>query len=152
MLARLYSEHRQIVGFVKKLIGMIDPENPPDLMDLARVRSELAACSDLHLLAEGKFIREVLGNRDDRIAQVLYERYKTELLEIQISLSAHMGRWNPVTIRSDWHGYRQAVHDQLAIGVERMKWEERVVFPVVQELDPVRSGKSWMPTKSASIL
>jgi hypothetical protein len=143
MLARLYNEHRQIVVLVKKLINMIDPENPPQLEDLARVRSELAACSDLHLLTEAKFIAEVLGRRDDQLAQILYARYKSEMLEIQIALSAHMGRWNPTTIRSDWHGYRQAVRDQLAIGIERMKWEERVVFPVVLELDPVKSGQAW---------
>jgi hypothetical protein len=150
MLARLYNEHRQIVVLVKKLINMIDPENPPELADLARVRSELAACSDLHLLTEAKFIAEVLGRRDDQLAQILYERYKSEMLEIQIALSAHMGRWNPTTIRSDWHGYQRGVRDQLAIGIERMKWEERVVFPVVLELDPVRSGQAWQPKSSAN--
>lgn len=145
MLDRFYKEHRQIVVLVKKLINMIDPENPPELGDLARIRSELAACSDLHLLAEAKFMGEVLGRRDDQLAQILYERYKSEMLEIQIALSAHIGRWNPTNIRSDWYGYRQAVRDQFSIGIERMKWEERVVFPVVLELDPVSSGQGWHP-------
>lgn len=136
MIMQFHTEHREILARVNRLIRIIDPENPPSIEDLTKVRVELAASSDAHLVRESRFVERTLGLRDDVIARGIAKRYTTGLMDLQLSLAAHTGRWNPVAIRADWAGYRVAVRDQLALAIERMKWEERVVFPLIQHLDP----------------
>lgn len=139
MISQFHTEHREIVALANRLIRIINPENPPSIEDLTKVRVELAASSDAHLARETRFVERTLGMRDDVIAQGIARRYKTGLMDLQLSLAAHTGRWNPIAIRADWAGYRSAVRDQLALAVERMGWEERVVFPLIQQLEPGHS-------------
>lgn len=136
MIAQFHTEHREIVALANRLIRIIDPENPPSIEDLTKIRVELAASADTHLVREAKFVERTLGMRDDVIAQGIGKRYKAGLMDLQLTLASHTGRWNPVAIRADWAGYRAAVRDQLALSIERIKWEERVVFPLIQHLEP----------------
>lgn len=136
MITQFHTEHREIVALANRLIRIIDPENPPSIEDLTKIRVELAASSDAHLVREAKFVERTLGMRDDVIAQGIGKRYKAGLMDLQLTLASHTGRWNPVAIRADWAGYRSAVRDQLALSIERIKWEERVVFPLIQHLEP----------------
>lgn len=136
MITQFHTEHREILARVNRLIRIINPEDPPSIEALTKVRVDLAASSDAHLVRESRFVERTLGMRDDVIAQGIAKRYKTGLMDLQLSLAAHTGRWNPVAIRADWAGYRVAVRDQLALAIERMKWEERVVFPLIQHLEP----------------
>ena len=133
MITQFHTEHREIVALANRLIRIIDPENPPSIEDLTKIRVELAASADTHLVREAKFVERTLGMRDDVIAQGIGKRYKAGLMDLQLTLASHTGRWNPVAIRAD---YRAAVRDQLALSVERIKWEERVVFPLIQHLEP----------------
>lgn len=139
MIAQFHTEHREIVALANRLIRLINPDAPPTIEDLTKVRVELAASSDAHLAREARFVERTLGMRDDVIAQGIAKRYQTGLMDLQLSLAAHTGRWNPIAIRADWAGYRSAVRDQLALAVERMSWEERVVFPLIQQLEPGHS-------------
>jgi iron-sulfur cluster repair protein YtfE (RIC family) len=136
MITQFHTEHREIVALANRLIRLINPDSPPSIENLTKARVDLAASSDAHLARETRFVERMLGVRDDVIAQGIAKRYRTGLMDLQLSLAAHTGRWNPVAIRADWAGYRAAVRDQLAVAVERMSWEERVVFPLIQQLEP----------------
>jgi hypothetical protein len=136
VISQFHAEHRQIVAIANRLLKTINPDDPPSIEELTKVRVDLAASSDAHLVREIKFVERTLGLRDDIMAQSIAKRYRSGLMDLQLSLGAHNGRWNAVAIRADWVGYRSAVRDQLALAVERIKWEERVVFPLIQHLEP----------------
>lgn len=140
MLDRFCAEHREMIALANQIVRMIDPANPPRMQELTRVRLDLASRSTAHLEAEIKFVKRVLGGSDDPIAQAACARYFKELVDIELSLAAHSGKWNPVMIRADWAGYRTAVRQQLAVAVERMGWEERVLFALAREARRPRAG------------
>lgn len=139
MITQFHAEHRELVALVNRLIRFINPENPPSIEALTKIRVELAATSDRHLVREAKFVERMLGRSDDMIARGIGKRYEAGLMDLQLSLTAHTGKWNPMAIRADWAGYRVAVRSQLALSVERMSWEERVVFPLIQQLESAES-------------
>jgi hypothetical protein len=139
VITQFHLEHREIVAFANRLTKIINPNDPPSIEDLTQARVDLASSSDAHLVREARFVERTLGTRDDVIAQGIAKRYRSGLMDLQLSLAAHTGRWNPVAIRADWAGYREAVRDQLALAVERIKWEERVVFPLIQQLEPTHA-------------
>lgn len=131
---QLYADHRQIVHTVNKLIRMIDPENPAPIAEISEVRGELAAISDAHLAREQKLVAKILGDSDDYVARTIGKRYASGLVDLQLSLNTHTGKWNAAHVKADPKGYRISVREQFALAVKRIEWEERIVFPLMQHV------------------
>jgi len=146
-LDQFRADHRQIVETVNRLLHMIDPAHPETIERISQLRLELASLSDAHIKSEQSFVAKTLGESSDYVARTIARRYDSGLMDLQLSLTAHMGKWNAALVQSDPAGYRQAVRDQFAASMKRLEWEERVVFPLI---DYVRGGDPKAPQEKCA--
>lgn len=137
-IADFHAEHRQIVALANRLMAMIDPLNPPDRDALSAARWDIVVALDAHLAGEETVVQQELGHSEDHIVTTMARRYSSELLDLRLSLAMHRGTWTAESVPTDWEGYRAAVHEQLAIVVKRIAWEERVIFPLIERARAAR--------------
>lgn len=147
-LDQLYAEHRTIVGVVNRLVRMVNPEAPQPIEAIGIVRRELSQLFDEHLAHEGAIIDHDLATSSEHLHQCIVKRYREGLLDLQLGLTMHMGKWTQAMLSSDMADYRDSLRRQFAPCIERIAWEERVVFPLIEEARNKRGDFSfWLGAK-----
>lgn len=99
----------------------------PDLPALAKCRWTLARLVSMHLAHEA-VLSSALAAQGGRQAD-LGRKMAAEISELGSRLQYHVREWTPGTIAEDWAGYRRSSKTLIAELRDRMKSEERDLYP-----------------------
>ncbi|MCP3735330.1 hypothetical protein M9979_10660 [Sphingomonas sp. RP10(2022)] len=119
----LHHDHDELRAIMHRFATMM--AQGPDAFDasLHRDRVAFSQLFQAHMVAEEKAALIALGNDPKRL------KGSADLKALFRDYSAHVSAWTPPRIKTDWHGYRNAVLALQKRLRTRMDWEEREIHP-----------------------
>lgn len=134
-LARLRTEHAELLDIARRLRAMIARPAPPPKLDLFEIRRELASVLIGHLKTEDWVLYPRLLASDDAHIAATARAFSEEMGGLAATFVAYAEQWKADSIANDWPGYcrdSSALIDALA---ERIRRENRELYPLLEKLD-----------------
>lgn len=122
MLAKLRTEHREIIEAAETLLTLVSGTPRPSIDEVSQLRARIGTLALNHLFTEETLLIGPLLT-SGRIDELPGGREAlTENRELRAIYSNHIRDWTPQTIVKDWAGYTKALAeliDQLKIILAR---------------------------------
>lgn len=134
-LTRLREEHRQLATIAGRLSRVIAQDAPPAANELYALRQELASALIRHLKAEDWVLYpQLLASSDKRVSQTA-RSFSDEMGGLAKAFRDHLERWGAFAIEGNWNGYRREMAEILEAMAQRIKRENRDLYPLFEALD-----------------
>jgi hypothetical protein len=130
----LFQQHRDLLALGKEFGALLDG-SPAIAAELARVRWQISSLVGRHLVAQDELMRTLGRTGLKPNEQAIFDQYFTELLEMRLSFAKHNCEWTLDAVQHDWAAYRSAARCMITGLSDRIAWEERYLFPVLQTLE-----------------
>jgi hypothetical protein len=146
MIERLLREHREITAIAARLRDALR-STTPDPEQLTACRWELAKAMMQHLAYEDRHPYLPLEAHPDPDVAAVAQRFKAHVADAQKEYEAHTARWTGAAMAADRRGYCVASIRQLQVLADRIRREERELFPLIPRLAE-RPGAVPAPTRN----
>lgn len=126
-LQTAYDELRRCIAELTDVLDL--PE--PNRARLTSVRLKIATLR----LARGPLVGKIaacLDGKTNSSEAELLRRLRTEHDEMLRNAAAHTSKWSLEAIDLDWAGYRAATRQLLRCWMEKMNWEQEVIYPLLK--------------------
>lgn len=131
-LKLLREEHRSLAAVAGRLSAMIVQEVPPPAQELYAIRMKLASELIRHLKTEDWILYpRLLTSSNSRVAETS-RAFSEEMGGLAKEFRDYAERWVAYAIESDWKGYRRETAEILRVMAQRMKREERELYPLLE--------------------
>lgn len=130
LLAEMGSAFEELRRYMAELAQLLDQ---PEL-DRGRLTTVRLRIAQLRL-ARGTLIGRVTTYLADKVSAPeaeLLKQLRTAHDQMMRVASGHTGRWTLDAIAADWPQYRQATSQISRCWLEKVMWEQEVLFPLLQ--------------------
>jgi hypothetical protein len=127
-LERLMSDHIDLDIRRKSLIQLV--RGPQNVIEAQRQLTEFGKLIDAHRALERCCIYGPLMTRGIDAGFSLEERLRTLLGEIETDWDSYLYTWDCDRLETQWAEFTVATHTILARAGERMRLEEKVIYPL----------------------
>lgn len=125
--AVLSEEHRELDALAKGILAEVGRDGPS--ADLSTLRWRLNRILTKHLALEDQLLYPML--RANPATAALAEQVLADVGGTAATYAAYHVDWPIERVQEDWHGYRAATRDMMALLRRRILREERDLFPRV---------------------
>jgi len=130
LMLELQTAYDDLRRCIAELTDVLDlPE--PNRARLTSVRLKIATLR----LARGPLVGKIaacLDRKTDSSETELLRRLRTEHDELLRKAAAHTSKWSLEAVDLDWPGYRAATRQLLRCWIEKMNWEQEVIYPLLK--------------------
>ena len=134
-LAKLRTEHAELLDITRRLRGMIARPGPPPKVDLFEIRREFAATLIGHLKTEDWVLYPRLLASDDAHIASTARAFSDEMGGLAATFVDYIERWKADTIADDWPGYCRDSSTLIDALTRRIARENRDLYPLLEKLD-----------------
>lgn len=128
--ASLAAEHTDLARMVDELRRAVD-DDEPDFERLAHARWRLGFLLAVHLAKEDKHVYPALKRHENASLASLATKYETEMGDIDQRYRDYLADWPIQMITKRWLQFRLATTDLMDKLVQRIKREERELYPLL---------------------
>ncbi len=128
----LSKEHREIDALACELLDIVAQAVAPD-EGLASLRWRLNHVLMVHLVKEDQLLYPALRKSSNPEVAAIATRFSTEMGGIANQFITHMQRWNGTAIKADWSGFCADTRALLLALRDRVRREERDLYPRLTE-------------------
>ena len=133
-LAKLRSEHVDLLSIVRRLGDLIDCPNPPPPLQLFDLRHQLSSTLIAHLKAEDWLLYPRLMASPDRNISSTAREFCEEMGGLAAGYIEYCEKWSADAISADWAGYCQDSRQLIDALTIRITRENRELYPLLEEL------------------
>ncbi|MEO7655146.1 MAG: hemerythrin domain-containing protein [Sphingomicrobium sp.] len=134
-IRKLRQEHADLVEMVGRLSAIVAFPEPPPIIELYKLRCELAATLIGHLKAEDwALYPRLMASGDAQIAATA-KAFSDEMGGLAAAFEVYTQRWNALSIQGNWHGFCLETKDIIAALTSRITRENRDLYPLIDRLD-----------------
>jgi hypothetical protein len=134
-LAKLRSQHGELMAIVRQLGNLIDSSIPPPQLQLFDLRRQLSLTLIGHLKAEDWVLYpRLLASADGQIASTAHT-FCVEMGGLAAAYIDYCEKWNANAITRDWAGYCKDSREFIDSLVIRITRENRELYPLLERLD-----------------
>lgn len=130
LMLELQTAHDELRRCLAELTDVLDlPE--PNRARLTSVRLKIATLR----LARGPLVGKIaacLDGKPNSSETELLRRLRTEHDEMLRKAAAHTSKWSLEAVDLDWAGYRVATRQLLRCWIDKMNWEQEVIYPLLK--------------------
>ena len=130
----LFQQHRDLLALGKELGALLDGSTAV-AAELARVRWQISSLVGRHLVDQDELMRTLARNGLNPDEQAIFDQYFAGLPDMRLSFAKHNCEWTPDAVQQDWAGYGGAAQSMITGLTDRIAWEERYLFPILQTLE-----------------
>lgn len=137
MLAKLRTEHREIIEMAETLLTLVSGTSRPSIDEVSQLRARIGTLTLSHMLGEETLVIGPLlaSGRIDELPEG--RRVLAENREIRAVYSNHIRDWTPQAVAGDWAGYTKALADLIALLKITLAREEQYLhLPAIKLLYP----------------
>lgn len=134
MLGKLQGDHGALGALAQDLRVAVAHAEAPDPDRLAQLQWTYASLLMRHLAAEDALLYGPLRASADPDARAAMARTDPPLLALREDFAAHMRDWPAGAACADWAGYRAALTPLLDRVEQRIRHEERLIYPLAARL------------------
>ena len=134
-IRKLCQEHADLTDIVGRLRAIVAaPESPP-IVELFKLRSELASTLIGHLKAEDwALYPRLMASGDPQIAATA-KAFSDEMGGLAAAFGVYTKRWDAMSIQANWHGFCLETKDIIEVLTCRITRENRDLYPLIDRLD-----------------
>lgn len=134
MFSQLREQHRLILLTASAMIELVGRPAAAAAGELASTRTRLAQQLSEHLKSEEEQLHAPLRAKRQSAAIPHYERVALATRDLRLSYSAHIAKWRPADIATQWSDYGSEVRGLLARLRSVIEQEEAFLYPAAQAL------------------
>jgi len=134
-LQQLRKEHAELVAITRRLSAVVAREVPPPSTELYVLRRELSSALIRHLKAEDWLLYPGLLVSPNQLVARTALSFSKEMGRLARDYTEYAERWGSYAIESDWEGYRTETAAILEALTNRIKREDRELYPLLEKLN-----------------
>ena len=130
-----HRDHAAILGQIEALRALSRDGIAGNGAAIGQAIVSTASRIKFHLAAEDRVLYPTLSGSGDAGLAALGRRYQDEMQQLSAAFAGFVAQWRvPARISADPEGFRQAANTVLKALFERMKREERDLYPLAEAL------------------
>ena len=134
-IRKLRQEHADLVNIVGRLRAIVAvPESPP-IVELYKLRCELASTLIAHLKGEDWALYPRLMACGDAQIAATAKVFSDEMGGLAAAFGVYTQRWNAMSIQANWHGFCLETQDIIEALTCRITRENRDLYPLIDRID-----------------
>ncbi len=134
-LQQLRKEHAELMAITGRLSAMIARDVPPPSTELFVLRRELSSALIRHLKAEDWLLYPRLLVSPNQVVARTALSFSEEMGGLAQAFTEYAERWGSYAIESDREGYRKETADIIEALTNRIKREDRELYPLLEKLN-----------------
>ena len=137
----LHAEHVALHTEAEALLAIVAAP-APDAAAAIEARRQFARSLRTHCLREDRDVYDWLLASGDAVATPIAWRCREDFGRIESRFDRYAAAWPRNRIETEWSGFAEATGEILGAVLDRMVQEERMLYPLVRQVQARRSARA----------